>query len=76
MASITDKHGPPIAEPDLLRDTISTVFPQVPSETNLPTGQVDSDEIPEVTTEEFLDAAKKIAENKTPSLNASQIRHC
>lgn len=68
-ASIKDKRSPPITNPDLQRNIVSTSFPQVPSKLNLPTVQVNPGEIPEVTTEEVLDVAKKITENKTQGLD-------
>lgn len=48
---------------------ISIFFPQVSTESNLPTVQVDPDKIAEVTTEEVLWDTKKIVENKAPVLD-------
>lgn len=48
---------------------ISIFFPQVSTESNLPTVQVVPDKIAEVTTEEVLEDTKKIVENKAPVLD-------
>lgn len=46
MASIKGKRSPPITNFGLLRDIISTFFPQLSSEPNVSIVQVDLDQIP------------------------------